>query len=280
MPPLICALAGAAAMATSPAIVLSLSREARARGQVTDRIAFLTALDCVYAFIAVGMLFALLHADYGHGWLSTVAHPLYLVFVSLGLALLLAGVALLVLKRLHGHPDAQRVSALAFVLIGVALADWMNLPPVLVTLVFGMRLASLVRDRQIGALDFGPLGYVLVVLLFVLQAASLDLSLFIGGLLAGLGVVVARQAGKIVGVLLTARMSGLSGRRGLLVGLGLGPMSVVTLMLVQETVREFPERGAVLAGFMVSALVVQEIVGTLLARFAIARAGETDQAVR
>jgi Kef-type K+ transport system membrane component KefB len=221
-----------------------------------------------------------LHADYGHGWISVVAHPLYLVFVSLGLAFVLGAVALALLRRLHGHADAQRVSALALVMFGVAVADWMNLPPVLVMLAFGMRLASHARDRQLATPDFGPLGYVLIVLLFTLQAASLDLALFAGGLLAGAGVVVVRQAGKTAGVLLTSRLSGLAERRGLLVGLGLAPMSVVTLTLIQETARQFPEHGAVLVGFMMSALVIQEILGAIVARFAIVQAGESGQASR
>src|SRR4051812_45223430 len=55
--PLIAATAAAIAIGTSPAVVLTVSRDLRAQGQVTERLLMLTALNCVIAFLAVTMLF-------------------------------------------------------------------------------------------------------------------------------------------------------------------------------------------------------------------------------
>ena len=54
----------------------------------------LTALNTVYAFLAITMLFSWLHLEYRGGWLAILSHPLYLIVGSLFLALLAAAAAL------------------------------------------------------------------------------------------------------------------------------------------------------------------------------------------
>src|SRR5262245_53682865 len=99
--PLLAALAAAIGIATGPAVVLSLTRELRAQGQVTERLLLLTSLNCVYAFIVVSILLAWLHQAYSNEWLSIVAHPVFLIFGSLFVALVFA-LATLVLRTLLG----------------------------------------------------------------------------------------------------------------------------------------------------------------------------------
>ncbi len=275
VPSVVAAFAAAIAMATSPATVLTLTRDLRASGQVTQRVELLTALDCAYAFITIGMLFAWFHAEYRGDWLLIIAHPIYLVVGSTLLALLFAGLARPLLTRLDAWGDVQRLCAFALVLIAVAVGEWLNLSSALVLLGFGACLRALDNRRRFVSLDFGPLGQIFLVLLFALSAAALDLSVALAGAVTGIGLVAARYLGKYAGVLLTSRASGLSTRKGSLVALGLMPMSAVALVFVHETVAVFPELGEQLLGVLVPALVVLEMAGPLLARFAIVHAGES-----
>ena len=59
-----------------------------------------------------------------------------------------------------------------------------------------------------------------------------------------------------------------------LVALGLMPMSGLAIVLVQQTASHFPEFAPALAAVVVSAIVMLELLGPLLAHFAILRAGE------
>jgi len=275
VPSVVAAFAAAIGMATSPATVLTLTRDLRASGQVTQRIELLTALDCAYAFITIGMLLAWFHAEYHGDWLLMAAHPIYLILGSTLLALFFAGLARPLLTRLDAWGDIQRLCAFALVLIAVAAGEWLNLSSALVLLGFGASLRALDDRRRFVSLDFGPLGQIFLVLLFALSAAALDLSIAVAGAVTGLGLVAARYVGKYAGVLLTSRASGLSTRKGSLVALGLMPMSAVALVFVHETVAVFPALGQALLGVLVPALVVLEMAGPLLARFAIVRAGES-----
>jgi len=275
VPPPVAAFAAAIAMATSPATVLTLTRDLRSSGQVTQRVELLTALDCAYAFVTIGVLLAWFHAEYRGDWIVMLAHPLYLIFGSSALALLFASIARPLLMRLDAYGDIQRACAFALVLIAVAMGGALNLSSALVLLGFGACLRALDDRRRFVSLDFGALGQTSLVLLFALSAAALDLSVAAAGALTGLGLVAARYTGKYVGVLLTSRVSGLSTRKGSLVALGLMPMSAVALVFVHETITVFPELARELLAVLVPALMLLELAGPLLARFAFMRAGES-----
>jgi hypothetical protein len=274
-PPLLAATAGAIGIATSPAVVLTLARDLRAQGQVTERVLLLTALNCIYAVVLVSMLIAWLHAEYRGGWEVVAAHPLYLIFGSAVFGAAFAAVLLAALALLGNRVEAQFICAVALVMIAVSAASALNLSMVLALLAFGTCARAFDRGRRFVSLEFGRLGRILVILLFALSAAGLVLELVPGGLFAGAALVVARYLGKTLGLLATAGVSGLASHRAALVSLGLMPMSVVALILVHETSALFPEFGPSLATVVVAALAILEVVGPLATQFAFKRAGET-----
>jgi len=277
MRPLLAALAAAIGIATGPAVALSLTREMRAQGQVTERMLLLTSLNCVYAFIAVNMLLAWLHQEYSDEVLAIVAHPLYLIFGSLALALGFAGATLALLALLGRRIEAQFITVLALVVTAVYVATALKLSLVLVMLGYGVMARAFDTRRRFAAYSFGRLGQILLVLLFAITAATLDLDLLPAGALAGATLLAARYAGKAMGVLALAPASGLSLRKASLLSLTLMPMSGVALILVHDTTALFPGLGATLATIIVSAIVMLEVLGAAAAYFALVRAGEADE---
>jgi Kef-type K+ transport system membrane component KefB len=273
---LLAAVAAAIGMATSPAVVMVMTKELRAQGQVTERVLLLTTLNCIYAVVATSMLFAWLHAEYRGGWVTVLSHPLYLVFGSLALAAVFTGLTHGVLRLLGRRVDAQFVSVLAFVVIAVAVAELAQVSVVLTLLAFGMMTRHFDRQRRFVSLEFGRLGMIFMILLFALVAAEIELALVPAGLLAGAGLIAARWLGKTVGVLAFARWSGLGLRKSALVGVGLMPMSALAVLLVQETARMYPEFGPQVRTVVVSAVAILEILGPLLLQLALRRAGESN----
>lgn len=275
--PLLAALAAAIGIATGPAVVLSLTRELRAQGQVTERMLLLTSLNCVYAFVTVSMLLAWLHQEYSDQWLTIVTHPLYLIFGSLILALVFAAVTLGLLAVLGRREDAQFISVIALVVAAVYATSMLKLSVVLVLLGYGVMARAFDARRRFASLAFGRIGQILFILLFAITAATLEIDLLAVGALAGAALVAARYAGKALGVFALAPVSGLSVRKASLLSLGLMPMSGVALVLMQDTAALFPKLGPELAAVMVSAIVMVELLGPAVAYFALVRAGETDE---
>ena len=273
-PPLIAAVAAAIGISTAPAVTLTLTRELRAQGQVAERALLLTALNSVYAFIAVGVLLSWVAREHALDWRVAVLQPLYLVFGSLLAAAIFAGTTLALLRILGRRHDAQFLCVLALVATAVWAADALRLSMALMLLAYGVGIRILDRDRLFVALSFGRVGGILLIFLFTMTAARLDWSLVPAGALAGGALIAARAAGKGLGIIALAPLSGLPLRKASLLTLALMPMSGVALILVHDTTKFYPQFGPSLAAIVISAIAILEILGPLLAHFALVRAGE------
>jgi Kef-type K+ transport system membrane component KefB len=222
------------AMATSPATVVRVINEQRSSGQVTERVLHLSAQNCVLAVFAfnvvIGFWIFRTSEDLGDAlWNSLVA----LAMSAFTGAVL--GMAVPAVLRAIGNPrqDATVAFALAVILL-VAIAYTAHLSPVVATLAFGLTA----RHRRIAfsqaQRNFGALGELLTVLLFVFAASTLDWrQVMAGGTLAVL-VVGVRLLTKTLGVTAFAHLSGISWRKGALTGLALAPLSVFAILLIEH----------------------------------------------
>jgi Kef-type K+ transport system membrane component KefB len=272
--PLTAAAAAAIGISTAPAVVLTISRELRAQGQVAERALLLSALNSVYAFVAVSVMLAWIAREHSANWRAVVLHPTYLIFGSLAAAGAFAAATLAVLRLLGRRHDAQFLCVLALVAVAIWAADSLRLSMVLTLLAYGVIIRVLDRRRLFVALSFGRVGRILLTLLFALTAARLDWRLLPAGALAAGALVAARMAGKGAGVLLLARAAALPLRKASLLALALTPMSGVALVMAHDTARLYPAFGPALMAIVVSAIVLLELAGPLLTHFALVRAGE------
>ena len=274
-PPIVAAVAAAIGISTSPAVMLTVARELRAQGQVTERALLLSAHNSAYAFIAVSVLLSWIAREHALDWRSAVLQPLYLVFGALATAAVFAGATLALLRLLGRRHDAQFLCVLALVAIAVWAADVLRLSTGLTLLAYGVAIRLFDRRRLFVALSFGRVGTILLILLFALTAARLQWTLLATGVLAGAALVAARIAGKALGVIALAPAAALPIRKASLLALALTPMSGVAITLLLDTSRLYPHFGPALAAVVVSAIAMMELLGPLLAHFALLRAGET-----
>jgi Kef-type K+ transport system membrane component KefB len=224
----------ALSMATSPATVVRIINEQGSSGQVTERALHLSAQNCVlavFAFNAVlGFWIFRTSEDLGDAvWNSLVV---LLVSAFAGAAL---GVAVPALLRSLGNlrQDATVAFALAVILL-VSVTYATRLSPVVATLAFGLTA----RHRRVAfsqaQRNFGALGDILTVLLFVFAASTLDWRNVAAGATLALALVAARLLTKTFGVTLFAHLSGISWRKGALTGLALAPLSVFVILLLEQ----------------------------------------------
>lgn len=260
-------------ISTSPAVVMRIAGELRARGQVTDRLLTLTALNVIYSVILIGPVLAYLHQTQGNHW-AALLHPLYHLAGSLLVAGLLAG-AFGRLRR-HLDPGAEQSALLIFalLLLAISVLEALRLPMLLAPLLAGVLVKNADPRPQLWPPHFGPLGGVLVVLLFVLTGAALTLEqLFAGGIVA-LALIGVRVAGKLAGALACGPASGLSWRQSLALGAALCPMSGVAFVLTDDLRRLFPELGGELAGIVLSMIAILELLGPIVVQQCLIHIGE------
>lgn len=267
-------LLGSLAMSTSPAAVLRIINESHSSGQVTERILHLSALNCVLAVFAFNVIVGLWIFQSSGSLAQAAWNSFAVMLASAGLGVLF-GVALPWLLRKLGRlsMDATVAFAIAVILL-VALTHSLKFSPLLATLTFGI----MARHRRVALSgtqrNFGALGDLLTVLLFVFTTSTLDWHRVAAGFTLGLGLVLARQLAKMTATLVFARVSGITWRKGALTGLALMPMSVFVILLLEQTRYigiELPSGLAPLA----AATMVLELVGPILSQRALAAAGET-----
>jgi Kef-type K+ transport system membrane component KefB len=273
MEPLAGALLAALAMATSPAEVLRVVNEQHSSGQVTERALHLSALNCVLAVLVFNLVVGL-WAFWSSGNVWQALSSSLVVFgasAALGVAF---GIAVPALLRSLGPlgRSATIAFALAVVLL-MALAQVLKLSPVLAALTFGL----MARHRRV-ALDpaqrnFGALGDLLTVLLFVFVGATLAWHRVASDFGLAVALVCVRFATKAGGTLLLARRSGVSWRKGVLTGVALSPMSALVIALLVQTRYigiNLMDQLAALAG----ATLLLNIVGPVLTQLALRWAHE------
>lgn len=283
MPMLAASLLAALAMASSPAGLVRVFNEQQAGGQVTERALHLSALNCVLAVFAF-------NAIVGIGVFQTsgnLGHAAAASLLVLGASALLGGLfGMLVPRWLRGlskprwlrglggvHGDATMTFALAVLLL-VAVTHVLNLSPVLAALSFG--LAARHRRSALGVAqrNFGALGDLLSVMLFVYAASTLDWRHVWAGLGLGTLLVIVRLTVKVGVCAAFARVSGISVRKGALSGLALAPMGVFAVLLIEQTRRLGVDLFHSLAPLAAIALLLQ-LLGTLISQRAVIAAHET-----
>ncbi|MGB7542087.1 MAG: cation:proton antiporter [Burkholderiales bacterium] len=272
--PLHAAAAAAIGAATSPAVVMRITADLGAEGQITERTLLLAALNSSIAVLALTALIPWLHLEYRGGWVIILLHPLYLLAGSTLLGLAASAITLRLLRWLGKRGDVQTVLLIGLILATVGAAIALKLSVLLALLAYGALVRNLDRRRSLVAPDFGFTGQLFFVILFVLAGANLDLSAAWAGMAIGAAFVAVRFAGKAVGVMAFIPGSGLKARHGLLIALALTPMSGLAVIMLQDLQSLFPEFGRSLAAIVVPAVVLLEIAGPVLTQFALKRAGE------
>lgn len=228
-------LMGALSMATSPATVVRIINEQRSSGQMTERVLHLSALNCVLAVFAFNAIIGF--------WIfrtyDAVGEALWQSMVMLAGSLLAGAIfGVIVPALLRATGNAQQDATVAFALAVILLAsicDRTGLSPVVAALAFGLT----VRYRRVAfnqtQRNFGVLGEVLTILLFVYAASTIDWRLVRDAFWLALAVVLVRMLAKTAGVTAFAHLSGITRRKGMLTGLGLAPLAVFVILLLEHT---------------------------------------------
>lgn len=228
-------LLAALSMASSPATIVRVINEQRSSGQVTERILHLSALNCVVSVFVFKVIvgFVVLKTS-GNLWDATYSSLMVLaISVLLGI---MAGMLIPALLRLTKRTSTDTTLAFTIAIVGVvALAHSLKLSPVLSALIFGLTARHhriVLKTSQRG---FGALGDLLSILLFVFIASTLEWQQVSAGIALGLAIISVRQIAKMTGISLFSHFSGVSLRKGLLIGMATTPVSAFVILMLEQT---------------------------------------------
>ena len=264
------------AMASSPAGILRVVHELRSAGQVTERVMHLTAINCLLSVFALKVVMGSRTLRVSGDWSQAVFGSVHVLATSIAVGVVLGFVVPRLLKgRLSAAGDgATVVFALAVLLLSTA-AYGLKLSPLLAALTFGI----VARERRVhlthNQRNFGTAGDLLGVFLFVYVASVMEWADVVSGLALGLVLVVVRTAAKVAVNVGTARISGITRRKGLMTGLALTPMSAFVVLLVGQSGLAGFDLAEQTLSAMAGMVLVLELLGPVVTQRALMAARET-----
>lgn len=263
------------AVAASPAVLSRVIADTAAAGPVTERAMALSTLSTFYALTLVSARAGTMHRPETDP--ITLLYPVVVVLgVSVVVGAVLALAVRLALRVMSPTSENTSILLISLIAAGAALAAHFGGSAPLAALLGGLILKQLYQQPWAWTRQLGTAASLLNMLMFVLVsvvAAQSDWNPAVLGLVAVL--VLARGAAKIFGVELTHFGSGINWRQTFWMACALSPMSSLTLLLVSEFVASSLTLGPRIASIALPAILLLEIVGAIVATFAIYRAGES-----
>jgi Kef-type K+ transport system membrane component KefB len=266
-------LLGCIASATAPAATMDIVLESGNRSPFGDLLLSVVALDDLWGLLLFSIGIALVAALTGDT--PGVSH-VYVALKDIGGAVLLGlGIGLpaayLTGRIRQGQP--QMMEALGLVFICGGLAIWFDVSFLVASIVMGAVVANLARHHEYAFHEIENIEWPFMSIFFVLAGASLEFAMIKEIGLIGAVYVICRTLGKLLGAGAGAELS----RAGQLtrnwMGLALLPQAGVAMGMALVASNQFPEYRYILLTVVISSTVFFEIVGPVLTRVAIRRAG-------
>jgi len=258
----------------SPTVSLAVITESRARGPLCELVLALVILaDLVLILLFTlsmeSVRFASGTALPGHGLLSGLAWEIFGSFAFGGIV----GALFALYLRYVGREVTVVLLGVSVVLSQVA-SQW-HFEPLLAALAAGLVVENVAPpegDLLRGSVERGALP--VLVLFFAAAGANLQLDAL--SQLGVVAVVIAVVRGVVIwaGARIGARAAGLTGPPSRLAWMGLVSQAGVTLGLAILIANEFPGWGDRLQTLVVALIAIHELVGPVLFRIALVRAGE------
>lgn len=266
-------LLGILAVATAPAATLLVLKEYYAEGDVTDSLITLVGVNNTFCIIAFEIAVAVLLAVQGTGSLIT-ALSTNLLSIGIGITLgFVGGVVISYLEQKVTGPE-RFILFLGIVVVIFGICLHIGASYMLVFLIMGAAVVNSSEFTQEILTELDRIGWPLYVLFFLLAGAKLHLENLKTLGLVSIVYLIARSLGKIGGVKFFTRFIPTAPYASKEIGWGLLSQAGCALGLAMVAVNKLPVMGRELETIIVSTVVIFEIVGSILVRTAVVRAGE------
>lgn len=267
---------GAIASATAPAATLMVVRQYKAQGPVTSTLLPVVAIDdavCLMLFSILSSVAKSLESEGGFNLYQTILKPIIEIVVSLVIGFILGIILSIGTKFFKSR--ANRISlVVTAVFLGVGISDKFGLSSLLLCMAIGAALAnySPVSDPVMdGSERWTP---PLFMLFFVISGAQFNFSVLKTVGAVGVIYILMRSFGKYFGAMLGCKIAGTEKTVRQYLGITLLPQAGVAIGMAQLSLTVVPEYGEQIRAVVLCATLVYELVGPLLTKLSLQKAGE------
>lgn len=265
----------AIAPATAPAATIDVVHESKARGPFTRSLLGIVAVDDAWGVILFSFVLACVPIVMGNGPASveTLLGGAWDVVGAILLGIVLGlPMAYLTGRIRPGEPTLAEALGVVLLCGGVSL--WLDVSYLLSSIVLGVVVVNRARHHRRPFRAIEGIEWPFLALFFILAGASLRPQALLGVGFVGLGYVVLRVAGKLLGAWLggVVARSDRSLRRWM--GLSLIPQAGVAMGMTLVVVQQYPELQETVLPIIIGSTVLFELIGPAVTRAVLGHLGE------
>ena len=267
------ALIGTIAVATAPAVVLMIADDLQSNGPVTRRTLILTSLNNLFALLLFTILLRLTQSD---SHLHMVQHIAYQLLGSILLGLFTFYITLLLAYLIGKQNQEQFILLIGAVTFTIGLAAIFKLSTMLTLVVFGVAARNLNYRYLLMEIDFGLLGKLFFIILFVITGVHLQIRGIWEATLIVSAFLFIRTAAKFSGIWLFAKSSLLTSKQAWALCFSLTPMAGLAVGMSNIILDFNPDLSHKLMTIVITPVAILNILGPIAVQLAFMK---TDEAI-
>ena len=281
IPPSVAICLGAIATATAPAATLMVIHQYNAKGPITDILMPVVALDDAIGLMvfSISLSVAKLFAN-PNGTISVVemlVDPLLEILLSLLVGAVIGIVLTVGLGFFHSRSN-RLTAIIGAVFLGTSISEIFELSSLLLCMAIGAVMANFYHESEKMVDLTEHWTPIILMLFFIISGAEIDLSIIPTVGILGLIYLLSRSLGKYFGARIGATIVKESPNVKKYLGIALLPQAGVAIGMSQIVVANLPtEQGIQIRTVVLCATLVYELVGPLLTKLVLTKAGEIEK---
>lgn len=268
---------GAIAAATAPAATIMVIKQYKAKGPVVDTLLPVVAMDDGVAIIAFGIAFTIAKGLVKSGGqfslVQAILLPIGEIILALALGFAIGLLLTYLMPKLKGEDELLSI-VVALIFIAIGFAEFLNVSTLLVCMMTGITVANLSENsvKTLNVID--RITPPIFIAFFTLAGVELELGILRYAGLLGIGYIVFRTIGKSLGAYVGSRIAKAHINVQKYLGFTLLPQAGVAIGLSMVAQSVMPSLGGTIRTVILASTVIYELVGPLISKTALIKAGE------
>ena len=262
------------APATAPAATLDVIREVQAKGEFSEILENVVALDDAWGLLLFSLLLTIAEVLYGQGsrW-----DMFFLGSWEIGGALLLGLLIGFPMASITGRikpGEPTQAEALGFVLLCGGLAIWWHVSFILACMVLGTVVANLATHHRRPFTAIEDIEWPFMILFFIMAGASFEIHTLQKIGIIGVAYILFRLIGRVLGAWGGGWIGGANTLIRNWMGLALWPQAGVAIGMALLASQHFPGLTDIILSVVIGSTIIFELIGPIMTRKALVQAGE------
>lgn len=270
---------GAIASATAPAATIMIIKQYKAKGPVVDTLLPVVAMDDGVAIISFGIAFtiakSLIKAGGKFSIVQAIFMPIWEIVLALGVGFIIGLILCYVIPKIKGEDELLCI-VIVSIFAAIGFADFLNVSTLLVCMMIGITVSNLAHNSIRALRIINRITPPIFISFFTLAGVELDLGVLRYAGLMGIAYVVVRAIGKTIGASIGAKLTNSDEMVQKYLGFALLPQAGVAIGLSMIAQTVMPDFGSTIRTIILASTVIYELVGPVIAKTALVKAGEID----